>query len=97
MWRESGTRAMCTTNVESIVNTALAGQFLGKKLIYLEAGSGALNPLPKAVVQAVSEAVNIPIIVGGGIKNSTEIEAFYSAGAAMVVVGTAFEKNRFTN
>ncbi|MAP80227.1 MAG: geranylgeranylglyceryl/heptaprenylglyceryl phosphate synthase [Aequorivita sp.] len=78
-------------NVEEIVHTALAGQFMGAKLIYLEAGSGAQYPVAATVISAVVRAVNIPVIVGGGIKSQTQKQDAYNAGAAMVVMGTAFE------
>jgi putative glycerol-1-phosphate prenyltransferase len=73
--------------------TALAGEMLGMKLIYMDAGSGAQRPISEAMIQTVSEQVSIPIIVGGGI---TEPEMAYRAccaGADMVVVGNAIEKN----
>jgi putative glycerol-1-phosphate prenyltransferase len=78
--------------VNLIVDTALAGKFMGKQLIYLEAGSGAKNPIPLKVITAVKQAVNLPIIVGGGIRTKTQKKAAFSAGADVVVMGTAFEK-----
>lgn len=89
----SQTTPMPQNNIEAIVNTALAGQFSGKKLIYLETGSGAKITVLPEVVSAVKEAVTIPIIVGGGIKTKEQINALYQAGATMLVVGTAFENN----
>ncbi len=94
--QKSQTRAMCTTDVEAIVNTALAGQYSGKKMVYLEAGSGAVNPVPLPIVTAVHKACTFPIIVGGGIKNTRETLNYYKAGATMVVVGTAFEKGIYS-
>ena len=93
--RESGTQPMCTTDVEQIVHTALAGQYAGKKLIYLEAGSGALNSVPTTIIKEVSDAINLPLIVGGGIRDKKTMKAAYDAGATMVVVGTAIENDRF--
>jgi len=89
----SKTTPMDQNNIEHIVHTALAGQYLGHKLLYLEAGSGARYPVDPRIVAAVKEAVNVPLIVGGGIRNAEQLEAAYQAGADMVVVGTAFEEN----
>lgn len=89
--RVSGTHPMCTTDVEKIAHTALAGQYSGKKLIYLEAGSGALNAVSTTIIKEVCDAINLPLIVGGGIRDKKAVQAAYNAGATMVVVGTAFE------
>ncbi len=79
-------------NNEEIVHTALAGQFMGAKLIYLEAGSGAKFPIKPEIISEVKMAINIPLIVGGGIKTEIQKHAAYTAGADMVVMGNAFEK-----
>lgn len=89
--RVTGTEPISQNATESIVNTAKAGEFMGKKLIYLEAGSGAQFPVKPEIISAVKKEVNLPIIVGGGIKNETQKQAAYNAGATMVVMGTAFE------
>ncbi|SDK87616.1 putative glycerol-1-phosphate prenyltransferase [Salinimicrobium catena] len=93
--RVSKTLPMSQERPEEIVKTALAGEFSGKKLIYLEAGSGAKKPVSEEIIKAVKNAVSIPLIVGGGIRSSQQLEAAYAAGADMVVVGTAFEKGEF--
>lgn len=90
--RVTNTRPMPQDNIEAIVHTALAGQFMGAKLIYLEAGSGALFPVRPEVIAAVKMEIEIPLIVGGGIKSEDQKQAAYMAGADMVVMGTAFEK-----
>jgi len=77
--------------VEIIVNTSLAGQYSGKQLIYLEAGSGALFPVSGEVISEVKAAIEIPLIVGGGITTQDQLEEAYEAGADMVVMGTVFE------
>jgi putative glycerol-1-phosphate prenyltransferase len=59
----------------------------------LEAGSGALYSVPTEMIEAVSKAVEIPVIVGGGIRTKEGIESAYSGGATMVVIGTAFEND----
>jgi phosphoglycerol geranylgeranyltransferase len=73
--------------------TALAGEQLGMKLIFLEAGSGALNPVSEEMIRAVYGAVDIPIIVGGGINTQKDLEKIYFAGAKLVVIGTSVEKD----
>jgi len=73
--------------------TAMAGEMLGLKLIYLEAGSGAANPVPLSMVEHVKGTLSIPLIVGGGIRRPEQAEALCKAGADVLVVGTAFEKN----
>jgi putative glycerol-1-phosphate prenyltransferase len=78
-------------NIENIVHTALAGQFMGAKLIYLEAGSGAKFPVKPEIISEVKKAISIPLIVGGGIKTETQKQMAYDAGADMVVMGTAYE------
>lgn len=73
--------------------TAMAGEMLGLKLIYLDTGSGAPNPVPAKTIEAVKMAINLPIIVGGGICTAEGAEAAWAAGADLVVVGNAFEAN----
>jgi len=65
---------------------------MGKKLIYLEAGSGAKNPVSESIISKVS-SLTIPIIVGGGIRSLKDIEMAYKSGADLVIIGTAFEEN----
>lgn len=72
--------------------TAIAGEMLGLKLIYLEAGSGALMPVSTSMISKVSQMINIPLIVGGGIKTPEMAADAVKAGADIIVIGTAFEK-----
>lgn len=72
--------------------TALAGEMLGLKLIYLEGGSGAQNPVTTSMISNVRKSINIPLIVGGGIRTPEQAAAAAEAGADVVCVGTAFEK-----
>lgn len=72
--------------------TAIAGEMLGLKLIYLEAGSGALMPVSTSMISKVSQMINIPLIVGGGIKTPEMAADAVKAGADVIVIGTAFEK-----
>jgi len=93
--RVSNTLPISQNDVETIVNTAFAGELSGKKLIYLEAGSGARTPVSSEIISKVRENITIPLIVGGGIKSKSQLEDAYRAGADIVVIGTAFEKNDF--
>ena len=72
--------------------TALAGEMLGLKLIYLEGGSGAQNPVTTSMISNVRKSISIPLIVGGGIRTPEQAAAAAEAGADVVCVGTAFEK-----
>ena len=91
--RVSKTNPMSPENIQQIVDTAKAGEFLGMQLMYLEAGSGAGWQVPSEVISEVKNDLNIPLIVGGGIKNRKQLELAYEAGANMVVIGTAFEQD----
>jgi phosphoglycerol geranylgeranyltransferase len=93
--RVSGTYPLSQDEEQLIVHTALAGQYSGKQLIYLEAGSGAERMVAPSIIRAVKEAVDIPVIVGGGICTINQLEAAYEAGVDLVVIGTAFERGSF--
>lgn len=80
-------------NTDLAVHTALAGQYTGKQLIYLEAGSGATESVEIKTITSVANAIDIPLIVGGGIRSKSKIDAAYQAGADLVVIGTAFEED----
>jgi phosphoglycerol geranylgeranyltransferase len=73
--------------------TALAGEQLGLKLIYLEAGSGAEMPVPPSMIESVRAAVSVPLITGGGLRTKEEIAERCRAGADLVVVGNILEKS----
>lgn len=92
--RVTNTLPLNRTDVDAITNTAKAGELLGKKLIYLEAGSGATYEVPAEVIESVKNKIDIPLIVGGGIRTKAQIENAFIAGADMVVIGTAFEENQ---
>ena len=89
----SNTLPIQQKNIDLTVHTALAGQYTGKQLIYLEAGSGATVPVDAKIINAVASSISIPLIVGGGIRSISKIEAAYKAGADLVVIGTAFEED----
>lgn len=73
--------------------TAVAAELLGFKMIYLEAGSGAFCRVPSKMIKLIKESVGLPLVVGGGIKTEADLQEVLSAGADVVVVGTAFEDN----
>ncbi|CAM3629690.1 geranylgeranylglyceryl/heptaprenylglyceryl phosphate synthase [Flavobacterium chungbukense] len=91
--RVSKTKPLSRENLDLVLATALAGEMLGNQLIYLEAGSGAKQPVPKEMIELIAQNVRIPVIVGGGIVDLHGIQKAYSAGADLVVIGTAFENN----
>ncbi len=73
--------------------TALAGELLGLRAIYMDTGSGAQRTVSPAMIAAVRKAVNVPLIVGGGIRDAATARALCEAGADVLVVGTAFEQD----
>ena len=91
--RVSETKPISPNNIVEIVRTACAGMYLGNQLIYLEAGSGAKDPVQLKVIKEVKKNIQIPLIVGGGIRTKQQLENAYKNGADLVVVGTAFEEN----
>ncbi|MFK7750060.1 MAG: geranylgeranylglyceryl/heptaprenylglyceryl phosphate synthase, partial [Kordia sp.] len=91
--RVSETQPISQKNQQAILHTALAGQFSGKQLIYLEAGSGAKKMVNPEIIKEISSKLQIPLIVGGGIRSKKQLNEIYKAGANLVVIGTAFEEN----
>lgn len=89
----SNTMPIPVEKKDIVVATAIAGEMLGLKLIYLEGGSGAKESIPTDVVKKVKENINIPIIVGGGIKSPEEMIGLFDAGADIVVISTIIENN----
>ena len=80
-------------NISEIVSTAVAGQLLGKQLVYLEAGSGAQTPISAEIIRAVHAQLTVPLIVGGGITSPEAMLCAFDAGADVVVIGNYFEQN----
>jgi phosphoglycerol geranylgeranyltransferase len=76
---------------ELAVAHALAGQYLGMRFIYLEAGSGAKKPVPPDMVRFVKSSIDVPLIVGGGIRSRSQALAAASAGADIIVTGNIIE------
>jgi len=89
----SSTKPIAQSNLELVSRTAIAGMYLGKQLIYLEAGSGATDVVNQEIIKKVAKNISIPIIVGGGIRTKKQLDNAYDAGADLIVIGTAFEKN----
>jgi putative glycerol-1-phosphate prenyltransferase len=73
--------------------TAVAGELLGLRLIYMDGGSGALRPIPPAMIGEVKKNINIPLVVGGGIRSEQQLSAAWQAGADVVVIGNILEKD----
>lgn len=89
----SNTMPIPSDKTDIAVATALAGQMLGLKAIYLEGGSGAKEPVGAKMISAVSSAVGLPLIVGGGLRSAEDVETALKAGADIVVVGTSIERD----
>lgn len=91
--RVTKTQPIDRNNIEYAIQTAQAGELIGNKLIYLEAGSGAQLAVPLDMIRQVCQNTTVPLIVGGGIRSQQEIKNAFEAGADMVVIGTAFEND----
>lgn len=89
----SNTRPIPSEKDDIARATAMAGEMLGKKLIYLEGGSGAERTIRPAMIRSVKDVLNIPLIVGGGIRSCDDARKVCEAGADIIVVGTAAEDN----
>jgi putative glycerol-1-phosphate prenyltransferase len=89
----SNTKPISQEKTTRILHTSLAGEFSGKQLIYLEAGSGATQVVSQNIIEMVSNKITVPLIVGGGIHTKKQLENAFNAGADIVVIGTAFEKD----
>lgn len=90
--RVSKTAPIPQDQIDFIINTALAGEFSGKKMVYLEAGSGAQFPVLPQVISEVKRVLSVPVIVGGGIRTRHQLDEIFRAGADVAVIGTALEE-----
>ncbi len=90
----SNTKPIPRDKAQIAVAHALAAEYLGMKLIYLEAGSGALHPVPDEMIQAVARNAALPIIVGGGIRTPDVAKQKVAAGASFIVTGNVLEKSK---
>ena len=73
--------------------TAMAGEMLGMKLIYMDAGSGAKKPIPEEMINSVAKNIEVPMIIGGGIRDAEKAYLNCKAGADVIVIGNAIEKD----
>jgi phosphoglycerol geranylgeranyltransferase len=89
----SQTKAIPSDKSDIVVATSLAGEMLGLKMIYLEAGSGAANPVPANIIKVVRENISIPLAVGGGLRSNMQIEDTFKAGANLIILGNSCERN----
>lgn len=91
--RVSKTQPLDPHDIQTITDVAIAGVLTGKKMIYLEAGSGAKRPVSTAIIHAVKSHISVPLIVGGGICDPQTMRRCYEAGADIVVIGNYFEEH----
>ena len=89
----SNTRAIPREKTDIAVAHGLAAEFLGMKILYLDAGSGAVYPVPDEMINRISKICNLPLIVGGGITTPEIARQKVKAGASFIVTGNVFEKD----
>lgn len=89
----SNTRPIPAHKEDIAVCTAMAGEMLGLRMLYMDAGSGAPAPISENLIESVSGAISIPLIVGGGIRTPEKAAANARAGANVIVVGNSIEKD----
>jgi len=87
----SGSQPIPANKPEIAAVTAMTGEMLGLKLIYADAGSGADFPVSMEMIQSIKSAIDIPLIVGGGMKSAEDVKNAFQAGADIAVIGNAFE------
>ncbi len=90
----SNTMPIPANKDEIAVCTAMAGEMLGLKLIYMDGGSGADDPVPTSMIEKVKENISVPLILGGGIRNPETAREKFKAGADIIVVGNAIESDQ---
>jgi putative glycerol-1-phosphate prenyltransferase len=88
----SRTQPIPQNEISIATKTALAGKYLGQKLIYADAGSGAIQPISSAMIKALSK-INSPLIIGGGLKTIKGIQQAHESGANLVVIGNKLEED----
>jgi len=92
--RVSKTEAINESDIDKIIDHSIAGEMLGLKAIYLEAGSGADKSISADIIQEVKRNIDIPLFIGGGIRDVDEILEKIEAGADIVVIGNVFEQDK---
>ncbi len=90
----SGTCPIPEDKTDIIIATAIAGEMLGHKMIYLEAGSGSGRVVNEQVIREVKDNIQVPLITGGGIKTGKQAKKVYASGADMIVIGNAIEQDQ---
>lgn len=88
----SGAAPIPADKAEIALCTAMAGEMLGKSLIYMDAGSGAKKPITEEMISVVAKNIDVPLVIGGGIRNAEKAYLNCKAGADVIVVGNAIEK-----
>jgi len=91
--RVSRTQPLPAANIPNIVAHALAGEMIGMRYVYLEAGSGAKNPVSPEIIRAVRSEISVPLIVGGGIRTPEYAASLVEAGADFIVIGNVLERS----
>ena len=89
----SNTLPIPSDKIDIAVCTALAGEMLGMQCLFMDGGSGAKNTVSEQMIKQVKASVDLPVIVGGGIRTPHQARAIWDAGADVVVVGTVIEEN----
>jgi phosphoglycerol geranylgeranyltransferase len=89
----SNTRPIPSDKYDLVVATAIAGEMMGNKLIYLESGSGASKSIDPELIKEVKRHISVPLIVGGGLRDPGQVKSIAEAGADILVVGNAIENN----
>lgn len=89
----SQTTPIPADQINIAVKTSVAGELLGLKSIFLDAGSGAKTPINEQMIQAVKNQLSVPLIIGGGIRTKKQIEKAFNAGADVVVIGNRIEED----
>ncbi len=87
----SGTMPIPRMKTDIALATAIAGEMLGLKVLYLEAGSGADIPIPPEIISQIRQNISIPLIVGGGVRTKEQMNRIFDAGANLVVLGSVLE------
>ena len=91
--RVTGTKPLNPSDLPTIIDTCIAAELMGKKAIYLEAGSGAKVPVSPDIIRSVRQNTSLTLIVGGGIRTPEAMNTAYSSGADIVVIGNHFESH----
>lgn len=90
----SNTLPIPSDKTDIAICTAMAGEMLGLKVIYMDGGSGAYRTIPTQMIRGVTDNINIPVIVGGGIRTAEEAVSIWEAGAEVIVIGNALESGK---